>query len=222
MLKRVGFITIGQAPRNDIIKELYPLLGQKIEIVEKGALDELSMDEIKSLKPEKDDLPLITRLRDSSSVVVGKRRIIPLIQRRLEEIENSKIKICALLCTEEFDEIKSKIIFIMPSKLIFNITVSLLSQGNLFVFIPMKEQIEHVKKKWEKTGLNFSIEVLNPYSPFQDIEKAVERIRSSAGDLMVFDCIGYTFDLKKRIQEITGKPAILPRSVLGMTIKEIL
>lgn len=134
---------------------------------------------------------MITRLRDGSSVVVGKRGIIPLIQRRLEEIKNLGIKIYALLCTEEFDEIKSKIMFITPAKLIFNITISLLSQGSLFAFIPMKEQIEHVRKKWGKTGLNVSIEVLNPYSPFQDIEKAGERIGNNAGDLMVFYCIGY-------------------------------
>lgn len=43
MLKRVGFITIGQASRNDIMKELYPLLGHEIEIIEKGALDEISI-----------------------------------------------------------------------------------------------------------------------------------------------------------------------------------
>ncbi len=222
MLKRVGFITIGQSPRDDITKDLLPIMGHRIEIIEKGALDGISVDKIKNLKPEKDDFPLITRLRDGSSVVVGKRKIMPLIQRRLEEIEDSGIKICALLCTEEFDEIDSKIIFIMPSKLIFNITTSLLSQGNLFVFVPMKEQMEHGRRKWEKTGLNVSIEILNPYSPFQDIEKAEERIRSGAGDLIVFDCIGYSLDLKRRIQELTGKPAILPRSILGMAIKEIL
>lgn len=75
MLKRVGFITIGQAPRNDIMKELYPLLGHEIEIIEKGALDEISINEIKDLKPEKDDFPLITRLRDGSSNVPHSEKI---------------------------------------------------------------------------------------------------------------------------------------------------
>ncbi len=217
-MSKIGLITIGQSPRDDVTKDLFSITGQGVEFVERGALYGITMDEIKKLVPEKDDFPLITRLRDGSSVVVGKRKIIPLIQSMIEEMENLRVKACALLCTEEF-EVKSNILFLMPSKLIFNLITSLLSKGNLFVFVPMKEQIENAKRKWERTGLSVSTEVLNPYSSIQNIDKAAESI---TGDLIVFDCIGYSLDLKKRIQEITGKPAILPRSILGMTIREIL
>lgn len=117
MEKRIGLITIGQSPRDDITKDLLLLIGQEIEIIEKGALDEISRDEIERLKPERYDFPLITRLRDGSSAVVGKRKMIPLIQDRVRELEDSGVKICALLCTEEFNEIKSKIILLLPSKL---------------------------------------------------------------------------------------------------------
>jgi protein AroM len=217
-MSKIGLITIGQSPRDDVTRDLFSITGKGVEFVEKGALDGITMDEIENLKPEKEDFPLITRLRDGSSVVVGKRKIAPLIQSMIEEMENLRVKACALLCTEEF-EVKSNILFLIPSKLIFNLITSLLSKGNLFVFVPMKEQMENAKRKWERTGLNVSVEVLNPYSSSQNIDKVKERVK---GDLIVFDCIGYSLDLKSRIQEITGKPAILPRSILGMTIKEIL
>lgn len=222
MLKRIGLITIGQSPRDDVTGDLYTLIGEPVEFFERGALDGISITEIEKLKPERNDFPLITRMRDGSSVVVGKRKIIPLIQDRIEELEDSGVEICALLCTEEFTEIKSKIIFLMPSKLLFNITVSLLQSGNILVFVPMKEQMEYSKKKWEKTGLHVSVEDLNPYKPQENFSKMEDLIRGKGADLVLMDCIGYSLELKKKIADIIKKPVILPRSILGRIIKELL
>ncbi len=222
MSRRIGLVTIGQSPRDDVTKDLYSLLGEEVEILERGLLDEISMIEIEKLKPEKEDFPLITRLRDGSSVVVGKRKILPIIQTKVEEIEKSGIKICALLCTEEFNEIRSKIFLIQPGRLIFNLTNSLLSEGNLLVFVPLKEQMEYAKRKWGRTGLNVFIETLNPYISIQEVEEMGEKIKDRKVDLIVMDCIGYSLDLKEKLKEISGEPFIIPRSILGMAIKEFL
>ena len=49
---KVGLLTIGQSPREDIVSEIKPLLDSRIEILEKGLLDGLSFEEIKRLKPK--------------------------------------------------------------------------------------------------------------------------------------------------------------------------
>jgi len=46
MKQRVGMITVGQSPRDDIIPSMSPVLGSNIEVIEKGALDRLSGEEI--------------------------------------------------------------------------------------------------------------------------------------------------------------------------------
>jgi protein AroM len=72
---RVGTLTIGQSPRNDIIPDLKEILGKEVELIEKGALDGLSGEEINELSPKPGDYPLVTRLKDGIEVKVGKKYI---------------------------------------------------------------------------------------------------------------------------------------------------
>jgi protein AroM len=44
---KVGTLTIGQSPRIDIIPEIRDVLGPSVEIVEKGALDGLNLEQVK-------------------------------------------------------------------------------------------------------------------------------------------------------------------------------
>ena len=52
MNQRVGMITVGQSPRDDIVPNMAQQLGANIEVVEKGALDGLSTEEIRSPAPK--------------------------------------------------------------------------------------------------------------------------------------------------------------------------
>ncbi|WP_030105419.1 AroM family protein, partial [Actinoalloteichus caeruleus] len=49
-LPRLGVVTIGQSPRVDLVPELLPRLG-RVEVVERGALDDLGRAEIAALAP---------------------------------------------------------------------------------------------------------------------------------------------------------------------------
>ena len=80
MTTRVGLITVGQAPRSDVVPDMAAMLGGDVEIVEAGALDGLSREEMAALAPEGDDEIIVTRLADGGSVFVGKTKMIPRIE----------------------------------------------------------------------------------------------------------------------------------------------
>ena len=52
ILKKIGMITIGQSPRIDIVPEMREVLGADVEILEAGALDGLTLEEVKKILPE--------------------------------------------------------------------------------------------------------------------------------------------------------------------------
>ena len=54
-----------------------------VEIVEAGALDGLTREQIAPLAPEGDDEIFVTRLADGSSVFVGKTKMIPRIEAKI-------------------------------------------------------------------------------------------------------------------------------------------
>jgi len=219
---KAGFVTIGQSPRTDVFEEMADLLGPEIEVIEKGALDRLSCSKIRGLWPEKRDFPLITRLKNGTTVRVGRKKIIPLLQKQVRELEKEGVKIIAFLCTENFPEIKSRCALLFPSRILFHTVHSILRKGKLAVFIPLEEQREGARKKWEKTGLDVIVKVLNPYQKFNEIEKALVQIKKENVDLVVLDCIGYTMKIKERIRQKIRKPVLLPKSLLARTIRELL
>ena len=50
-MKKIGAITVGQSPRVDLIPEIQPILGDSVEIIQAGALDGLSKEEIAKFVP---------------------------------------------------------------------------------------------------------------------------------------------------------------------------
>lgn len=218
----IGLITIGQSPREDITSDIKTFLDKQLHILESGALDNLSGSEIKRLYPEKTDFPLITRLKDKSSVVVGRKKIYPLILSKILEIENLGVQLSALLCTEDFPEFASTRLVLLPSRLIFFSAISLLPVGKICVVVPMEEQKDKMQNRWEKTGLKVKIETINPYENLSDIDKICHRISRQKFDLIILDCMGYNLMIKQRIKKLTGISVLLPRSILTRYIRELI
>jgi protein AroM len=178
----VGLITIGQSPRDDVVGEMRSILGTKIKVAQRGALDGLGSVEIAKLKPGKNDFPLITRLRDGSSVVVGEKAILPLLQKRVGELEKSGVTAIGLLCTDEFVELKSGGLLLRPYYILMHAVAAVVESGTLGVFVPLPEQRRDARAKWERTGLNVVIEALNPYQESNEASRVVERVRGEKPD----------------------------------------
>jgi protein AroM len=71
-MTRVGLITVGQAPRSDVVPDMAAILGGGVEIVEAGALDGLTREQIAPLAPEGDDEILVTG--DGSAAAISSTR----------------------------------------------------------------------------------------------------------------------------------------------------
>jgi len=58
-MKKLGIITVGQSPRSDIVAEMAPFFGKDIDIIERGALDGLSMTQIREFFSRKQDTAVL-------------------------------------------------------------------------------------------------------------------------------------------------------------------
>jgi hypothetical protein len=112
----VGLITVGQAPRSDVVPDMAAILGGDVEIVEAGALDGLTREQIAPLAPEGDDEILVTRLADGSSVFVGKTKMIPRIEAKIAALEDRGVALNVLLCTGEFPKLRARRPFLEPQQ----------------------------------------------------------------------------------------------------------
>ena len=117
-MKRIGMLTIGQSPRNDILPALHEILGEDVEIIEAGALDEVSLEDIRKIDLRLEDYILVSRMRDDTEIKVTKRYILPKIQEKIHYLENQGIRITVIMCTSKFPAFKSQGLVVTPKEIL--------------------------------------------------------------------------------------------------------
>ena len=85
---RIAGITVGQAPRTDMTADLESRLAPTLELVQYGALDDLTASEVeRDLAPKPGDEVLVSRMRDGSQVTFSGTKVLPLARARVCQSE---------------------------------------------------------------------------------------------------------------------------------------
>ncbi|MDR1835303.1 MAG: AroM family protein [Fusobacteriaceae bacterium] len=223
MKKKIGTVTIGQAPRTDVMADIIPILGNDVEIVEAGALDGLSKEEIAAFAPVKGDYVLVTRLTDGSSVQVAEKYITPRIIEKIQKHFENDIPLVLLLCTGEFPEFSEKGLLIRPQRILFHAVDALARGKKLGVLTPSPDQVAQSAKRWGELSKEVKVLASSPYvDGMKNAEAAAKELAAWGADLVILDCIGYTSAMQQTVRDIVGSPAILGRGIAARTVKELL
>lgn len=223
MKTKIGFVTIGQSPRVDVTPEMKPYLGN-VDIIECGALDNLSLEEIRALSPREGEYVLVSRLRDGTQVKLSREKIITRLKECIKSLARES-DIIGLLCTGEFPELTSSELtpgklLVEPSTLLLK-TVEALGVSKLGVLVPDPDQVEVTRVKWSRVAGSVKVKSVSPYiGSEEEYVKIAEELKDC--DLIVLDCIGYNINVKKLIERITGKPVLLPRTLMARVIGELI
>jgi protein AroM len=219
---KVGTLTIGQSPRSDVIPELRDVLGPRVGILEKGALDGLSLEEVKAFSPRPNDYILVTRMRDGTEVKIAEAHVIERMKRCISDFQAEPVEIIILLCTGEFPEIESRKILVRPDRIMLNVVQSLLESGRLGVVVPSPDQIPAMRRRWETSGREVVAEAVSPYTgTHEELKEKAQKIKASDVDLLILDCIGFGRETRTLFREITKKPVLLPVTMIGRIAREM-
>jgi len=226
MTVKVGMVTIGQAPRVDVVPEMATFLGAA-EIIERGALDGLTRPEIEPLAPTGEDEVLVTRLADGGSVFVGKRQVTPLVQRRIEELESAGVTLTVLLCTGTFKGLRARRPLVEPDKILLGMLRAIRFDGRLGVLTPSPRHVEQTDARWRAHGFDPVVVPLSPYESARaaeasDLAAIAEALRADAVGLVVLDCIGFTRKLRAELQALVGVPMLVANLLVARLVAELI
>jgi protein AroM len=222
MKTRLGMVTIGQAPRADVVPEMADVLGPGVEIVEAGALDGLSAREIAALAPADGDEVLVTRLTDGSSVFVAKRHILPLVQGRLDALDAAEVAMSVLLCTGSFEGLRTRRPLVEPDKILLGVIRGVRYAGRLGVLTPSDRHVEQTDRRWRGYGFDPVVVPMSPYKEEESVSAAVETFRSAGTGLLLLDCIGFRRPLREALQSGLEVPVIVANLLVARVIAEML
>jgi len=221
-MKKLGLLTIGQAPRIDLVPEIKTVLGEDVEIVEKGALDGLTLRQVETLYPGRDDEVLVTRMADGTEVKVAERQIFPRLKNQIKKFEIEGVNTIFLACTGEFPSFDSISLIVRPQKVLHHMVSSVAEGLALGVIIPDERQAAPAKKRWSTATAKIIVEPASPYTGIGDVEKAAKLLAGSEVDIVVMDCMGYTLNMKEIVRRHVKKPVILARSISAKVVSELL
>ena len=217
----VGMITIGQSPRVDVVPEVQALVSRPMDVVEAGALDGLSLDEVRRLVPGPGDETLVTRMADGTEVQVAKRHIVPRLQSCIDRL-GSKVEAVVLLCTGAFPEFHASVPLLEPQRLVDRIVQAVAPGGSIGLMLPAAAQAEAGRRKMQEYGLVAKVVVASPYGRFEEISQAGATFRDSGVRAVVMHCIGYDAKMKAEVRRSSGRPVLLARSLVGKILEEML
>ena len=74
--------------------------------------------------------------------------------------------------------------------------------------------------KWKDCCDSLHVTSVSPYGDPLAVFAAAKEIPTDT-DLILLDCIGYTIEMKERIQSLTQKPVLLSRTLVARVIREL-
>lgn len=218
---RLGIVTIGQAPRTDMVPRLRPLLGP-VEVVEHGALDPLGAADIAALAPEPGEQVLVSRLRDGTSARLAHDRVEPLVHRAVERAESAGADATLLVCTGSFGAVEHRRPLLFAERLLVHGVAALAAGMRVGVVCPDADQEAMTVDKWRPhTGVPL-VACADPYrhDPAPAVAASARRLAARGAQLVVLDCMGYA-ESARTAAVAAGVPVVLARSLVARMAAEL-
>lgn len=217
----VGFVTVGQSPREDVTPDVLAHLPDGVEAVEVGALD--AFDSPAAVESELGPTPgepvFVTRMRDGTSVTVDRGAAHERVREVIADVEREVDLVC-LLCTGQFPPMEADVPVLEPSALLDAwVRAATDDDDTVGVLMPKEEQLVQTREKWDGTRDVVAV-AGSPYGDPSAVEAAAAELGDEP-DVVVMDCIGYTPAMKRTVRDETGAGVLLARSVLGKTAEEL-
>lgn len=216
----LGLVTIGASPREDIVFSMFGPHPPDA-LVQAGALDGKSDDEIAALAPRDGEPMLVTRRRDGREVHLAEQRLLPHVQGAVEDAIGRGATVVCILCTGDFRAVSSRVRLVTPDRLVASIVNALLPEGTLGVLMPHPEQASSMLAKWRSPGRRVVARPLCPYRSAGTAAGIARDLRAAGAELVVLDCMAYTREHCMQLRGYLEVPVVLSSGLTGSILGEL-
>jgi protein AroM len=218
MARVVAAVTVGQAPREDILDEMRALV-PCVRWVQHGALDGIDESGLANLAPSAGEFPLVTRMRTGRPVIVGERAIRPLLQRAADYAAIDA-DLIVVLCSGPLS-VESSVPLLFPDRLLTAVVTALRPAPPIAVLTPLEEQIPLQEVRWRRLGLPAVVLHASPNGE-TDFQHLGHLAREANASVIVLDCLAFSSEMRARLAAASGLPTLLARTLVGRVTADLL
>jgi protein AroM len=216
-------LTIGQAPRQDVIPIIDRHVPAAVRRLHRGVLDGLTLAEIaRRYGAEPGEAALITRLADGTSVELSRRRMQDGVAAALAALEAAGSDVILLLCTGTFAGLDCRKAWLVePDHIIPGMVAGLVERRQLGIMVPIAGQIESESGKWQGLLRPPLFAVASPYEAATDrVMEAGAALKAEGAEAILLDCIGFTERHRTALAAL-DVPVILSNAVVAKAVGEL-
>ena len=218
-MRRLGLITIGQSPRDDVVPELRALLPEDVTIVETGALDGLSKEEIPP--PQAPERTLVTRLSDGTELQVDKAFVHGRLEAAVRSLE-TRVDLIAYLCSGDLPEFPARVPILIPHRLLEGYLKAIRFPGPIGVLVPAPAQVKPALEELESWGVPALGQAVSPYSQASKVGEKAMQLANEGVVAILLHCFGFSLAMREQAARASGLPVISVRSLLARALCELL
>jgi protein AroM len=223
--RKLGTITIGQAPRPDITPILDAAIGAEVPRLHVGLLDGLAREEIAArFAPVAGQPELITRLLDGSVVTIDRQAAQEAARAKLGDLEEAGCTTILLLCTGQFASLTCRTAWLVePDRIVPPAVAALAGDRQVGIVVPLASQIASEGGKWAGLAHPPVYAVASPYAGDDAALVAAARsLRDQWADILVMDCMGFVEHHRRAAADGAGCPVILSNALIAKLTAEVL
>lgn len=220
MAKRVAFVTIGQSPRGDMVPEILAETSTPINVTERGALDGMTLADVRAIAPGPGEECLVSRMRDGTEVILGKPAVETRLRGMFAALDEEGFDLIVLLCTGHFGTFRLRTPFLEPQHAVDHF-VQGLTYGveQIGVLLPHPKQIEEFHGI---PGLAAEFAYASPYSDASAAQLRAAGEALAGTGAIVMHCMGYSEAMRRQVKEAARRPVLLSRRIVAHAIDLIL
>lgn len=213
---RIALVTIGQAPRDDVVPELLALLGpctHDLECDQFGALDSATAAELAS-PSHLSERSLYTKLADGSHVTVGsgfvERRLDPLLHR----LDSAGYDLIVLITTGLFQPLRLHTPLVHGQRAVDAwIEALVVGTCRLGLVFPLPQQ----HRRFAHGTLVQNAQAVAATGSTERLEDAAAGL--GGADLILMHSVGYTEAMAHQVTAATGKPVVTVRRIIAAAMR---
>jgi protein AroM len=222
MSNTIGVVTIGQTPREDIIPDLKQAMGD-VGVLEFGALDQLSAEELAALSPRHSEEVLVTRLRNGTHVEIDGDLLAPLVQAAVDRSESGPNTVATLLmCTGPFPNLMHRKLLFKAEDLLSGAVRALAGESRVGVICPLESQRESSRRKFNTFVTKLDVVSANPYGELAELDEPARSLADAGADIIVLDCMGFNQSHRATVEEQTGLPVLVANVAVGKLVGSLI
>jgi protein AroM len=225
-MRTIGFVTIAESPRDDVVPDIVATFPDGVRIVERGNLDGLTEAEIAALAPPPGESGIVARLKRGGETLLSHQKILPRMQTLVDEVVRDEgADLVVVLCGADWSSINCPVPLINPGRVFPGVVAALAHGRRLGVIKPNAGQVDGERKRYAQLGIEAVVTSASPYVGEERLalaRLAAQELKAADCDLIWMTCIGMDEPMREIVADITGKPVILARSILARIAGELI